>query len=67
MDTANTFPAGTTHVFRDSHRNTVEFYKEIGVSSHGNPTYVRWIKSRNNWAKVDQAFDHVKKYAEKVS
>ena len=61
-----TRPEGTTHIFTDSYRNSTEFYKEVGVSSHGNPTYVRWIKSRNDWAKVAQAFDHVKLYAEKI-
>jgi len=66
--TSDNFPAGTTHVFRSnlSYRKVVEYYKEVGVSTHGNPTYVRWIKSRNDWATTPQAFDHVKLYAEKV-
>lgn len=66
MQTISPYPEGTTHVFNDSYRNAVEYYKEVGVSTHGNPTYVRWIKTRNAWAKVAQAFDHVKKYGTKV-
>jgi hypothetical protein len=61
------YPEGTTHIFRNNNLGpATEFYKETGVSKGGYPEYVRWIKTRNAWAKVPQAFDHVKNYAERV-
>lgn len=60
------YPNGTTHVLNSNVDNRVEFYKEVGVSREGFPTYVRWINSRNDWAKVDQAFDNVRMYATKL-
>ena len=61
-----TFPEGTTHFFRNKAGQPNEFYKRVGTSSYGNPEYVRWIKSRNDWAVKPQAFDRVKLYAETV-
>lgn len=59
-------PKGTTNFFRNKAGEPNEFYKFTGYSSNGNPEYVRWIKSRNDWAKTPQAFDHVKLYSERV-
>ena len=55
------YPEGTTHVLTMTYPNSVvEYYKRIGTSKYGNPTYVRFIKSKNAWAKTPQAFDCVK-------
>jgi len=61
---ATNYPEGTTHVY--TYKSTVEYYKRIGTSSFGYPTFVRWIKSKNAWAKTALAFDHVNDYAEEI-
>ena len=68
-------PEGTTDICIDNyftHEKSdgyakVEYYKEVGVSKEGYPTYVRWIASRSSWAKVPQAVEHVPKYGRKVA
>ena len=61
------YPKGTTHVYTDTYSTgAIEYYKEVGVSAHGNPTYVRWIKTRNAWAVTPKAFSCVDEYATKL-
>jgi predicted pyridoxine 5'-phosphate oxidase superfamily flavin-nucleotide-binding protein len=44
-------PANATHFFDG------QYYMFVGTyTKNGNPNFVRWIKCRNDWAKVPQAY-----------
>lgn len=49
-------PAGTTHLWQL--RDRTEFWRETGeFTKEGHPKFVRFIHSRNDWAKTPVAID----------
>jgi len=57
-----TIPEGTTAIITDQFNGSLSYYKEVGVSKYGYPTFVRWVKSRKSWTKTPEASEHPAKY-----